>query len=227
MIDGVYTSRDFRDEVIQHFRDEETLRPLRQAVREAKEYGARLNAIRRLYEAHAELGQNPTEDPYSLELHEFFTPIEWRLWQDIRGAGRVHMVPQYPVGPYFLDFACPARKVGIEADGKDFHDRERDRKRDQRLFDDFGWKVYRVTGAETYLVRPSPGEWAQEYWDTHGLRPDREEVEPAAREFFLTTSEGVVRALRTHEFNDGDERWWDLKAAALAAHRLARFPIGA
>jgi len=227
MDEGIYPASYFMDALIQSFKNEETLSPLRQAVRSAKGYGERLNAIRRLYEAHAELGENPTEDPYSLELHDFFTPIEWRLWQDIRGAGRVHMVPQYPVGPYFLDFACPARQVGIEADGKEFHDRERDRRRDQRLFDEFGWKVYRVTGAETYRVRPSPGEWAQEYWDTHGMRPGREEVEPAAREFFLTTSEGVVRALRTHEFNDGDERWWDLKAETLDAHRLARFPIGA
>ena len=38
------------------------------------------------------------------------------LWQRLRGAD-VRIRRQHPVGPYVLDFYCPAAKLGIEVDG--------------------------------------------------------------------------------------------------------------
>jgi very-short-patch-repair endonuclease len=44
------------------------------------------------------------------------------------------MYPQFPVGPYFLDFADPVKKLGIEVDSRRYHeDRAKDRLREQHL----------------------------------------------------------------------------------------------
>lgn len=77
------------------------------------------------------------------------TPIESHLWQDIRQwPGQVRMYPQYPVGRYFVDFGDPWKQVAIEADGKQWHDAERDRIRDEAIKGK-GWTIYRVSGKET------------------------------------------------------------------------------
>lgn len=46
------------------------------------------------------------------------------LWVRLRGA-EVRFRRQHPIGPYVLDFYCPARKLAIEVDGAahDFGDR--------------------------------------------------------------------------------------------------------
>lgn len=226
-MEGLYSADYFFDQVRKSFEDENTLSPLRDAVKHAKDWRARLQAIRALYQAHIDLGADFSAfDPYCLELHDYWTPIEWRLWQDVRSLGRLRFVPQFPVGPYFLDFADPTRKIAIEADGKQFHDAARDRKRDQDLFDRYEWRVFRVTGAETFRVRPSPWEVERALWERDGIYPDREDVRRAAREFFLTTSEGVVRALRDVEFDGQRGEWFDEMAETLDMHRLASFPVG-
>lgn len=78
------------------------------------------------------------------------TPIEYLMWCDIRTEGLV-MYPQVPVLNYFLDFANPVAKVAIECDGREFHDREKDRIRDANLAA-IGWKVYRISGS--HICRP-------------------------------------------------------------------------
>lgn len=221
------SAADLRDQILEDYKNEETLSPLRQAVKDAPDWKARLRAIRALYQAHHRLGADfSCFDPYSLELHDYWTPIEWRLWQDVRTTGGLRFVPQYPVGSFFLDFADPTQKIGIEADGKQFHNAERDRARDQRLWDEHGWRVFRVTGAETYRVRPSPGEYERDHYERRSFYPDFEDVEPHAVAFFSTTSEGVVRAIRDLLVRrDAESKWFNVMRAALDAHRLADFPI--
>jgi very-short-patch-repair endonuclease len=87
-------------------------------------------------------------DPYAWDTGLVtMTPIESWFWQDIRQANAV-FYPQYPVEGFFLDFANPVAKVGIECDGHDYHlDKEKDRERDQKL-QALGWTIYRITGAE-------------------------------------------------------------------------------
>ena len=55
------------------------------------------------------------------------------LWVRLRGA-EVRFRRQHPIGPYVLDFYCPARKLAVEVDGAahDFGDRPQrdDRRRD-------------------------------------------------------------------------------------------------
>ena len=80
-------------------------------------------------------------DPYWFDWD--FTPIERDLWTDLRCAG-VPMYPQVPVGRFFIDFGDPLERIGLEADGRDFHDVVRDRARDEILLREYGWCIYRV-----------------------------------------------------------------------------------
>lgn len=103
--------------------------------------------------AHDEIMAAPRHqygiDPYAWDEGKgwvWMTPIESAIWSDIRCVGIV-MYPQYPACGFFLDFANPRAKVAIECDGREFHDREADSRRDARLALD-GWRVYRLTGRD-------------------------------------------------------------------------------
>lgn len=90
-------------------------------------------------------------DPYAWDhvLGIRLTAIEFALWSDIRDANLV-MYPQYPVGPFFVDFGNPAAKVAIECDGRAYHlDKAKDAER-QRLIEARGWAVYRITGRDCF-----------------------------------------------------------------------------
>ncbi len=55
----------------------------------------------------------------------------------------------YHVGKYWIDYGIPDKKIGFECDGEFWHkDKEKDRKRDSILLNDYGWKIYRFTGKE-------------------------------------------------------------------------------
>jgi very-short-patch-repair endonuclease len=53
-------------------------------------------------------------------LRRTLTPPEARLWVALRGKalGGVRFRRQHPLGPYILDFYCPALKLAIEVDGE-------------------------------------------------------------------------------------------------------------
>lgn len=201
------------------------LRPLRDAVRDASTWQERLVAIRAMYQEYARLGVQPSEvDPYSLGLHDMMTPIEWDLWKDIRQTNRCKFVPQYPVGRFTLDFADIKNKLAIEADGKAYHEPTRDKARDQELFDQHGWRVFRVTGAETRRVLPSPAEFIADRVERNGELPGYDEIDDAARAFYMTTSAGVVRSIRDVLIDGfGSDDCWQIRT--LTVHRLASFPV--
>ena len=63
------------------------------------------------------------------------TPAEHRLWQILRAkrlAG-YKFKRQLPIDSYIVDFACPARRLIIEADGGQHSATARDRHRDEYL----------------------------------------------------------------------------------------------
>ena len=175
-----------------------------EAIRKAPDWRARQAAIRAYYDAHRRIhGDDAPIDPYESDLTDTWTPIETQLWQDIRSTSRLPMVSQYPVGPYFLDFADPAKKIGLEADGKDFHDKIRDAWRDHRLWTEFGWKIYRVTGSECVRDATSPAEFARKYRERSDWRPSPEQIRMHAENYYMTTSTGVVDAIAHWEYG----RW--------------------
>lgn len=97
----------------------------------------------------------PYTDPYQYGGAEKMTPIERNVWHDIRSNG-LPLYPQFPVGPYFVDFADPVHKIVIEVDGKEFHStlaqRQHDKEREAFLRRN-GWQVYRIEGRQTYADR--------------------------------------------------------------------------
>lgn len=92
----------------------------------------------------------PRSDPYSyFKWDETFSPIERLVWSEIRMLG-LPFYPEFPVGKYFIDFADPIKKIGIEVDGKEFHqDREKDKFRQNEL-ENLGWMIFRISGSTVY-----------------------------------------------------------------------------
>lgn len=93
---------------------------------------------------------------YLTDWQEHFTPIETKVWEGIRAEG-MWFHPQYPVRTYRLDFADPSKKIGIEADGKQYHEGEKyvqlDTLRDNRL-SKLGWQIIRIKGKECFNNLP-------------------------------------------------------------------------
>ncbi|WP_139179447.1 endonuclease domain-containing protein [Lihuaxuella thermophila] len=83
-----------------------------------------------------------------LDKNMFLTDsiLERWLYYDIRSAYKGKIIPQYPIGPYWADFALPDYKLVIELDGRKYHkDRtEHDRRRDAYMHR-LGWKVMRFS----------------------------------------------------------------------------------
>ena len=127
-------------------------------------------------------------DPYVLDWVPMFTPIEEAVWSDIRSSG-MPFYPQIPVLNYFIDFGCPMLKIGIECDGKAWHDSERDAVRDARLAEE-GWNIFRIEGHECKRVLPAP-------WREYEEDADSDEID----EWLNTTSEGVMYAINATYFD--------------------------
>lgn len=151
-------------------------------------------------------------DPYFMDWD--FTPIEWSVWQDIRGMG-LPFFPQMPVLNYFLDFGNPLLKIGIECDGKAWHDKAKDDTRDTRLIA-AGWTIFRIQGHECKRVIDIDYErhTAREY--------DRDFDDARLDQFYMETSEGVMRAIKYRYFDNewppGEDR---VIEATLLKHKSA------
>ena len=77
--------------------------------------------------------------------------LEDRMDRLLRRAGIDDFERQYEVGGVRLDFACPARRLGIEVDGLAFHSRADDRQRDWRKLNRLlalGWRILHFTWAD-------------------------------------------------------------------------------
>lgn len=105
----------------------------------------RFKAIRAAYE----LIEGEDYNPYWFDIP--MTPIESQLWMEIRSTPDCdnRYYRQFPVGKYFVDFGNPWKKIAIEADGKEYHDQQRDLERDLELLD-LGWFVHRVPGKDCF-----------------------------------------------------------------------------
>jgi very-short-patch-repair endonuclease len=124
---------------------------------------------------------------YAFDWMSMFTPIEQDAWQAIRYYGRVPFYPQYPVDKYFLDFANPYLKIGIECDGKEFHqDKEKDLGRDTHL-SKLGWIIYRVSGADCVRI-------CEDYNNRDDIQ-DKYEKADIIENFYRNTVDGLIQAI--------------------------------
>jgi very-short-patch-repair endonuclease len=74
------------------------------------------------------------------------TPAERRLWAVLRNRqlGGYKFTRQYPIGPYFADFACRQHNLVVEVEGGSRPDpASRDRARDEYMMR-AGYAVFRV-----------------------------------------------------------------------------------
>ena len=151
------------------------------------------------YEATGDMRQ----DPYFMDWK--FTPIENHVWGDIRTLG-LPFYPQVPVLNYFIDFACPFLKIGIECDGKAWHDSDQDAIRDAHLAA-AGWMIFRIEGHECCRV--------VEPWEEF-----EEERAEMVDKYFMTTSEGVISAIKRRYFDDeSNDKYSYLVESTLFEHR--------
>lgn len=183
----------------------------------------RFNRIQRVYE-HAlpewieeyEKTGAMHHDPYLDDLLTEFTPIEAAVWSDIRCAG-IPFYPQIPVLNYFIDFGCPFLRIGIECDGKEWHDAARDAKRDTRLAE-VGWTIYRIEGHECKRIIDEP--WRELYEEEEY---DHEKV----RDWFMKTSEGIIYSIKQAHFevelSEFAKQHYGFIGATLAAHKSERW----
>lgn len=132
--------------------------------------------------------------PSQFYWFEIFTPIERMFFEDIRRVGNIVLFPQYPVSGCFIDFANPALRIGVETDGKEWHDREKDYQRDKDL-EQLGWTIYRLTGKE--CNRDISLAEIEEDYSLSQCEKGRK-----LKEYFYTTSEGLARALRIVYFTN-------------------------
>ena len=76
------------------------------------------------------------------------TPIEEQLLVAMKSAGLTPQV-QYGIERFRVDFAFVPERLIVEADGRAWHDAERDAARDAHL-ETLGWKTIRFSGSEIY-----------------------------------------------------------------------------
>lgn len=186
-----------------------------------------LNALRLFYRDNEPqilqlAAHNPRKfyDIFSFDFERFFSPIELFAWRSIRCNSMV-LYPQYPALNYILDFANPYFKIGLELDGKEFHEAGKDTIRDQKLYDKEGWKIFRIAGDEALRNIDKP--LANNY------RPDTFEY---LGRYFHNTMEGVLEAINQIYFftdkkcYDSEDEWiYKTCIETLAQHKLANFSI--
>lgn len=101
-------------------------------------------AVRFLYE-QLKGGHSPSLDRLMFQTD---SPLERMLYYELRYVYKGQVVPQYPLGPYWIDFAIPKHKLALECDGYQYHSSEKarlhDRNRDVYM-KRAGWKVMRFT----------------------------------------------------------------------------------
>jgi very-short-patch-repair endonuclease len=86
-------------------------------------------------------------------LRRAMSQPEARLWQVLRSRpDGLKFRRQHPVGPYVLDFYCPAAKLGIEVDGAahDMGDNPRQDQRRDTWLREQGFTILRIPAAELY-----------------------------------------------------------------------------
>jgi len=95
-----------------------------------------------------------TEKAMRQQLRKAMPKAEILLWSRLRGkqvCGHKFR-RQYSVGPYSIDFYCPAAKLAIELDGDShFHpSAQRHDSQRQRYIESFGIRCLRFTNSEVY-----------------------------------------------------------------------------
>ena len=97
-------------------------------------------------------GTTPEIEAMAREMRRSLTPSESLLWQSLRRRrlGGFRFRCQHPVGPFVLDFYCPACRLVVEVDGPVHEaEKEQDQARTQQL-NAYGYRVLRFHNEEVF-----------------------------------------------------------------------------
>jgi very-short-patch-repair endonuclease len=102
-------------------------------------------------------GTTPEIEAAARRLRRNMTPAEKKLWEALRGKqlGGLKFRAQHPVGPFILDFYCPACKLAVELDGGVHEDQTAHDEARTRQLNDYGYNVIRFRNEEVLGDLPS------------------------------------------------------------------------
>jgi very-short-patch-repair endonuclease len=101
-------------------------------------------------------GPEPKTTNRARSLRQSDNDAEAKLWSELRNRrlNGFKFVRQFPIGPYFADFACRERTLVIEIDGSQHAENRRDTIRDAFMIAE-GWSVARFWNVDALTVMPS------------------------------------------------------------------------
>lgn len=80
-----------------------------------------------------------------------YTPIE-KIFRDRLIERNISFKPQVKLGRFYVDFLLEIRnsKIIVECDGRDYHDKDKDRERDKELKKE-GYEIFRFSGSRIFI----------------------------------------------------------------------------
>lgn len=162
-------------------------------------------------------------DPYFFDWASYFSPIERIAWNSIRGHHCIPLYPQFPLFNYFIDFANPALRVGVELDGAKYHNPVKDQARDTMLAR-YGWRIFRIPGFECNTEYQLPSDL---YDAGHTAEDDvwQREIE----NWLMNTCDGVIKCIETMYFRTpegrADDELLEIVERSLRKHQLVEFDL--
>lgn len=101
-------------------------------------------------------GPEPTTTQRARRLRQSDNDAEAKLWTELRNRrlNGFKFVRQFPIGPYFADFACRERTLVVEIDGSQHANSKRDVVRDEFMIAE-GWSVVRFWNIDVLTAMPS------------------------------------------------------------------------
>lgn len=160
-------------------------------------------------------------NPYPVDWVRHLSPIEFSAWCSIR-SHYMALYPQFPVFNSFIDFANPYLRIGVEMDGKEFHDPIKDKTRDEKMWK-YGWRIFRIPGKECYVKFKHRDEIEEDFNENH---QDQEQRFSELEQWMTETSDGFFFSLKMVYFKKAvDHELYDTAIYALHHHRGADFPL--
>lgn len=178
---------------------------LQEDLENAKDYLHKLKALRRYYDSNMDSimktfykSKYSWDSSYPTDWRKVLSEIELIIWDTLRTKGRIVLYPQFPVDYYFVDFANPGLKIGLEIKKNATNDPEKKQKRLEKI-KNAGYTIYEVSGKEMY----------RSHFVTLNeidLQSDSEaEIYKELAFWLLETGDGVIQAIKEVHFEERDE----------------------
>jgi very-short-patch-repair endonuclease len=99
-------------------------------------------------------GPKPARTERARLLRRVDNDSEKALWSELKGRqlNGAKFTRQFPIGPYFADFACRENRLVVELDGSQHVDSDYDRRRDKFMVEE-GWSVLRLWNIDALIER--------------------------------------------------------------------------